>query len=74
MRDCPTVLSEDGLISRDPGLSLRLLQKPFTEIAGSAIAQGFGRFRIRYRGGESRDEDAAVIRQVRLDERSPLRA
>ena len=44
MRDCPTVLSEDGLIFWDLERLPRLPQAPLTETKGPAIARGFDRF------------------------------
>ena len=44
MRDCPTVLSEDGLIFWDLERLPRLPQTPLTETKGPAIARGFDRF------------------------------
>ena len=40
MRDCPTVLSEDGLIFWDLERPHRLPQAPLTETKGQAIARG----------------------------------
>jgi hypothetical protein len=74
MRDCPTVLSEDGLIFWDLGRPHRLLQAPLTETKRPAIARGFDRFRVRHRGSESLQVDATVTGIVRLDERPTLRA
>ena len=74
MRDCPTVLSEDGLIFWDLGRPHRLPQAPLTETRGPAIARGFDRFRVRHRGCESLQVDATVPGIVGLDERLTLRA
>ena len=74
MRDCPTVLPEDGLIFWDLGRPHKLKHKPLTETEEPSIASGFRRFRIRHRGGESLEVDATVTGIVRLNERPTLRA